>query len=1112
MPSSSFIRYSLSRISLPVAQCDLPLQFLDYYPFSEFRLGYIKLADPSDHEPSLESEQLYIGQFTFSSLSGFSFDDHDESLKFIFDDGVVVQKVLNNVPDCKVPDLESSRNICGKCCLIVFFADSLTGQRFRKRFMQDILHAFDNFLKIEYSSREASIQYHDTEPSTSAACSTAKFVSDKQDSNTNKQCLFLRHPSHSDICGSEQESEFSTSKSLSSSRQKIETYKATDSEIPSSPEKDAGSIIGLNCGKINKEAESSLSRLNFLPPGLYIPPRLFFYLSGDLLSPFAKIQTLGSRNLLASVRTHLFKCGENGGLSKINIARELSNPGYWREVSRLWVWNERGKLPDFDFAFNRLCSFLEWTLQTLDFVSDYGRLSVEDLMLCRNIRWHETAETRKKFDQRMREYFINDEELHAVRNWPGILREKTLFDAALLRASYLRVLDLGTMVAEGSFGSWNLRDLFKRLDNITDLTWLNCHLDGDDCPLLQLKNVERLKRLVLHITKFDRNKFQQFFDRFGWSADDEGFEAVEVNAPLERVADDLDGFGTDNSFGDERDGDEFENDRDDFSGASGSVEVNAGESRDSISRLNGTLENTDCGATTVPNDVHLDFAALSFASSLYRSKQLTKRRVQNSETSCKLFDAPKVILMAKSIALNVPSSSLRRALSFVGKRQLDMFSIGLPLELCSNIRPNRTPYKDVIRLLDNMTLFVNQNWEHKDVGIHVMVDYYAPERVVNLINLVARAFPVAEKMFLRLETARSSDKDFYGFHRHMTEYTIPHNLRIFHLSIDVRTYRFPTEMSVLEASNLEEFHLTLSGIHRTLPNENIKEDLFLSELCDMFTSAQCLNKNSQIRVLGLVCKDAQTRLSIACNKLQHVCKTFDQHLKRLILDVRFLGGLSPIEFLRFRDSLPIYCMVEAVLGPEDCKYIDFDRERGEDDCYRSPTRLDEGFDRYLCSDYSDEVVIQFDESSRMSSAVDECSQATGSFVADDNSQQFSNQEASTSKGKTKRQPDFKNTRVLRSGREIIAGPCCSSSTTSRRRSSRKVRQKRLVSEGDESDDSVEVEVSRKRSQTRDTTRKRRNFESNNTSNPSDGSLSSNSEEWSPNKNKKTRRSRRNRRN
>lgn len=93
-----------------------------------------------------------------------------------------------------------------------------------------------------------------------------------------------------------------------------------------------------------------------------------------------------------------------------------------------------------------------------------------------------------------------------------------------------------------------------------------------------------------------------------------------------------------------------------------------------------------------------------------------------------------------------------------------------------------------------------------------MVDYYAPERVVHLSNLVAAAFPVAEKISLRLETARIRDKEFYSlsvsklyafsdciilrYHvfcfysrRHMTDKTVPRNLSVFDLSIDALTYR-----------------------------------------------------------------------------------------------------------------------------------------------------------------------------------------------------------------------------------------------------------------------------------------------------------------------------------
>lgn len=56
--------------------------------------------------------------------------------------------------------------------------------------------------------------------------------------------------------------------------------------------------------------------------------------------------------------------------------------GYWREVAQLWKTYDEEKLPNFDFAFNRLTSFLEWTLQTLDFVSDFGQLSAEEARFC----------------------------------------------------------------------------------------------------------------------------------------------------------------------------------------------------------------------------------------------------------------------------------------------------------------------------------------------------------------------------------------------------------------------------------------------------------------------------------------------------------------------------------------------------------------------------------------------------------------------------------------------------------------------------------------------------------------------------------------------------------
>ncbi|VDD92753.1 unnamed protein product [Enterobius vermicularis] len=573
-------------------------------------------------------------------------------------------------------------------------------------------------------------------------------------------------------------------------------------------------------------------------------------------------------------------------------------------------------------------------------------------------------------------------------------------------------------------------------------------------------------------------------------------------------------------------------------------------------------------------DVHLDFAGLSFAFSLYRTKQVTKRRLQKLElffnsprrifpAVVKLFDVPTPVLMAKSICLNVPSVCLRRALNFVGKRQLEMFSVGLPLDLCSNIRPNRTPYKDVIEILDNMGHFVNRNWEHKEARFHVMVDYYAPERVVHLSNLVAAAFPVAEKISLRLETARIRDKEFYSFRRHMTDKTVPRNLSVFDLSIDALTYRVPSELPVLECCTLEEFYLTLSGIRPKLTNENVKMDLsvmvnklmnatalprlhtiifkinaaFLFDLCEMFiSSSHTVGHNNSIRTLGLICTDAQTRCSVLINKLHSVYNAVGGHLERFILDVRVLGNLSMDDLSKLRDYMP-NCRLEAQLGPEDCKYIDFDRGQSDDDCYRSPSNsphLDEGFDRHLCSDYSDEVVVQFDETSMMSTGVDESSQGTvldGLSLVDDTSQPSSSQEILLSKGA--------GNRVLRSGREIGPGPSCSFAPKARRRQSRKPqklfssgsdtdtlspnessgkkrtrrRQKRITSSGDESVDShvLGENASRRTLPKRGVTRKRSVVDFDTSNNFSDATVSSNSEEWSPNKTKKTRRSRRSRR-
>ncbi|VDK58750.1 unnamed protein product, partial [Anisakis simplex] len=125
--------------------------------------------------------------------------------------------------------------------------------------------------------------------------------------------------------------------------------------------------------------------------------------------------------------------------------------GYWREVKGLWDNIDQQRIAiDYEFAFKRIISFLYWTQSNLDSVTDLGLLNVEMLMICRSSQWHETAATRKRFDACMREIFMKMTDLIAIRNWCGILREKTVFDVARVRAQRLSVLDLGTMVVKVS--------------------------------------------------------------------------------------------------------------------------------------------------------------------------------------------------------------------------------------------------------------------------------------------------------------------------------------------------------------------------------------------------------------------------------------------------------------------------------------------------------------------------------------------------------------------------------------------------------------------------------------------------------------------------------------
>uniref|UniRef100_A0A9J2PGD5 Ig-like domain-containing protein n=1 Tax=Ascaris lumbricoides TaxID=6252 RepID=A0A9J2PGD5_ASCLU len=761
-------------------------------------------------------------------------------------------------------------------------------------------------------------------------------------------------------------------------------------------------------------------------PGLYVPHALFDHLMGDLLRPLAKVQSLGSGNLLFAIRNRLLALGNNGGLERLDIARELSNPGYWREVKLLWENFSQGKAVDFEFAFTRLISFLYWTQSNLDSVTDLGELNVEMLMLCRNSRWHETADARKRYDFFMREVLMKMDELIAVRNWCGVIREKTVLDLAGARAERLSTLDLGTTVVKAPFGKWNLRRLFRELGNLTDFTWLNCDLRA----LIELRSVEKLKRLVLHITKFDQIFYKQFFARFGWKNIEDDYEIIEADR---RYSDDIDvydinGYDSSDSFIDDRDEEDISVDQDTSHDTSSQrtsdttptvTDSKASESvaeglemtvnlRCFLAASRSKKQSTqqwikDYGESTV--DVQLEFVALSFAFTQYRTQNVFDfNRNANLDIFAEIFRVPRVVLMANSIALNVPYTCLREALDKVGNRQLKMFSVGIPQELCANIHPNRTPFPDVIRILENMSYFVNRDWKHKDVRLHVMVDTYLPDRVARLLDRVIIAFQDAERIRIHVETARKADRAFYRCPRTRWVYAIrPMHLRVFELTIDCLVFRLPEELWAISCPTLEEFHMTLSGIRAAhngfgknnlmsllgaLLNANINPrihtivfklnaPLFFG-LCERFREPNA-NRIQSLRTLGFVCLPSlYYRSSRIVHEIEMLYLASSKRLERLILDPRVWGELDPDQMAYLQDVMS-GCTFDAQLAPDDCKYINVEHCKeavvyadDSDYCDESDVRsespcLDEGGDEVLlCSDYSDSGILPLDEASQSS--------------------------------------------------------------------------------------------------------------------------------------------------
>ncbi|VDM44402.1 unnamed protein product [Toxocara canis] len=784
-------RFPISHVTICANDCDISVHYLDYLSFNGFVLGFMSRLNCNEDGActSAQFHDVVVADIRFTSIASFSFDDCDESFTVVLEDDKSVDAsykmaeryglVLNGIEQRFNGHIADGKMKRGSRQLIIHFTDVIAGAEFKRCLMGDIQRAFLNMREqqcgTDTESEKQGLHFccarllpcgmHvitrsmptslgnavvDQELSNANTASKVKFKVDIATQQNEQQVTSLmeepangsQEPALQLPCstpGSSQHSEHLSTITNDGSNE--------DSLHP------VGESLCIKHNIVSVEEptaleEESVNKRTFpTGPGLYVPHNLLFCLKGDLLRPFAKVQSLGSGNLLFAIRNHLLSLGENGGLERLNIARELSTPGYWREVKMLWENFSQGKAVDFEFSFTRIISFLYWTQSNLDTVTDLGPLNVEMLMLCRNSRWHETAEARKRYDFFIREVIMKMEDLIAVRNWCGVLREKTILDVAKARAERLSVLDLGTTVVKAPFGKWNLKRLFRELGNLTDFTWLNCDLRA----LVELRSVEKLKRLVIVCHLFN----------------------AEADRPYSEDINEYDpeGYDSSDSFIDDRDEEDISVDTSQETSSHGTPDTQqtATESKASgshASEVSRSKKHTtqqwikDCGTAAV--DVQLEFAALSFAFTQYRVQNTFGfNRNANLDIFAEIFRVPKVVLMANSIALNVPFTCLREALDVVGTRELNMFSIGIPQELCANIHPNRTPFPDVIRILENMTYFVNHDWKHKDVRLHVMVDTYLPDRVARLLDRVIVAFPDAERIRLHVETARKADRAFY---------------------------------------------------------------------------------------------------------------------------------------------------------------------------------------------------------------------------------------------------------------------------------------------------------------------------------------------------------------
>ncbi|VDK71257.1 unnamed protein product [Litomosoides sigmodontis] len=753
------------------------------------------------------------------------------------------------------------------------------------------------------------------------------------------------------------------------------------------------------CSAQEKE-KKLLQRSNELPccsttvssDDLFVPWELYEYIGFDLLRPLGKLQALKNMNLYLSIRNELQRRGKNGGLQMLDIAREISVPSYFREIRFLWTNYSDAEENDFGFAFIRIISFLHWANANTYSLTDLGPLNVEKLMLCYNCRWGETSTARKQFDSFMRQILFDMKDLVALRSWCGILREKTVFDVAMARAEHLTLLNLGTMVPKGPLKKWNLKELFSKLKNLEDFTWLNC----DVRTLVYLTSISSLKRLVLHIIKYDQIFFEQFFSQFGFDIDPDLSESRNNEDVKQDKVQDL-----------------THNDYNDLHSLSNLVASSSPTSctHSAFTDLNQAEENGHQAWISVKpstKKVCLEYAALSFAYSILQYEERDLRSCSSKSTGFQIpvkrcrpekFRVPLAVLVANTVVLNLPPALYERNFLNMGISK-KKFGIGLPKEICVNIKPNRTSYGSVVQVLEPSSYkAIGQGMVwcfNLEVEIHVMFDHYRKERVVHLFNLAMMKF-IPKILRLHFTAAGRSMKKYYRWPHSMSDSTLfLRSLTVFELTLNCLTFSVPNLVSYSSTPELEEVYITLCGLPHNergtiqnvmelfrffmQPKDDLRIVIFRINAPYFFAFFEVLSlmtaesRPVHLETLGIVCSVSEGRVlpnisSRICNAIESVNPIFRKQLRKLILDGRVWGTLSAEHFSYIQNLLP-NCSLEGELAPSDCKDLknrsiyesDAAKNRNINDMYNtsdsesegseSPV-LDDGNEYLMRSDYCD---------------------------------------------------------------------------------------------------------------------------------------------------------------